>query len=286
MDGAVIRARGLNAGCGGEWALRGVDFEAAAGEYVGVVGPNGSGKTTFLRALLGLADREGEVELFGTAPERFREWGRVGYVPQAARLPYRRFPASVREVVEAGRLPRLGWSRRLGKKDRAAVEAAMTAAGLEGFEGRMVGELSGGELQRVSLARALAGEPELLMLDEPTSALDPARRSGFYDLLAKLNGERGVTILLVTHDSATIGTHATRLLYLDGRVIFDGSFAAFCESPEMTAYFGRATQHQVCGMHVPRHGAEGHTGCCGCGAAGEAAGHGHAHGHGGEEARR
>ena len=114
----------------------------------------------------------------------------------------------------------------------------------------MIGELSGGQFQRVCLARALASEPELLILDEPTSALDPAFRERFYALLARLNRERQTAILLVTHDSATIGAHATRLVYVDQKIVFDGTFGDFCHSERMTAYFGAAAQHQLCGRHV------------------------------------
>ena len=120
----------------------------------------------------------------------------------------------------------------------------------------MIGELSGGQFQRVCLARALAAEPELLILDEPTSALDPAFREQFYDLLTRLNRENNTTLLLVTHDSATVGAYASRLIYIDQKIVFDGTFADFCHSPRMTEYFGPAAQHLLCGRHVHAH-AEG-----------------------------
>lgn len=247
----VLRAVHLSAGYGAVPAIEAVDLAVAAGDYVGIVGPNGSGKTTLLRALLGLLPAQtGEIELWGVPLADFRDWRRIGYLPQTAQLPFRRFPADVREVVASGRLAHLRFPKRLGPADRAAVDRALDLLELGPLARRMIGELSGGQFQRVCLARALASEPELLILDEPTSALDPAFREEFYALLARLNRERNTTILLVTHDSATVGAYASRLLYVDQKVVFDGTFDDFCHSPRMTDYFGPATQHLLCGRHV------------------------------------
>ena len=247
----ILRATQLSAGYGAAPAIEAVNLNVAAGDYVGIVGPNGSGKTTLLRALLGLQPaRTGEIALWGAPLAEFRDWRRIGYLPQAAQLPFRRFPADVREVVASGRLAHLRFPKRLGPADRDAVERALDLLDLRPLARRMIGELSGGQFQRVCLARALASEPELLILDEPTSALDPAFRERFYALLARLNRERQTAILLVTHDSATIGAHATRLVYVDQKIVFDGTFDDFCRSERMTAYFGAAAQHQLCGRHV------------------------------------
>ncbi len=247
----VLRASNLSAGYGAAPAIESVDLSVEAGDYVGIVGPNGSGKTTLLRALLGLLPaRSGDIALWGTPLSDFRDWRRVGYLPQSAQLPFRRFPADVREVVASGRLAHLRFPKRLGPADRAAIDRALGLLELGPLARRMIGELSGGQFQRVCLARALAAEPELLILDEPTSALDPAFREQFYALLARLNREGKTTLLLVTHDSATVGAYASRLLYLDQKVVFDGTFDDFCHSERMTAYFGPAAQHLLCGRHV------------------------------------
>lgn len=247
----ILQASGLSAGYGAAPAIEAVNLAVAAGDYIGIVGPNGSGKTTLLRALLGLLPaRSGTVTLWNAPLADFRDWHRIGYLPQSAQLPFRRFPADVREVVASGRLARLRFPKRLGPADRAAVERALDQLELQPLARRMIGELSGGQFQRVCLARALAAEPELLILDEPTSALDPAFREQFYTLLARLNREQHTAILLVTHDSATIGAYATRLVYLDQQIVFDGTFDDFCHSERMTSYFGPAAQHQLCGRHV------------------------------------
>ena len=248
---SLLRAANLTAGYGAVPAIEAVNLAVAAGDYIGIVGPNGSGKTTLLRALLGLLPaRTGDVRLWDTPLADFRDWRRIGYLPQLAQLPFRRFPADVREVVASGRLAHLHFPKRLGAGDREAVDRALDMLELQAVAGRMVGELSGGQFQRVCLARALAAEPELLILDEPTSALDPSFREQFYNLLARLNRDRGTTLLLVTHDSATVGAHANRLVYIDQKIVFDGTFDAFCHSPRMTEYFGPAAQHQLCGRHV------------------------------------
>ena len=114
---------------------------------------------------------------------------------------------------------------------------------------RRIGDLSGGQRQRVLLARALVNRPQLLLLDEPTLALDPDSRNAFYELLATLNRRDGVTVVLVTHDSATAGNFASHLLYLDRVVIFSGSFTDFCAAPEMTARFGAFAHHTICHQH-------------------------------------
>jgi zinc transport system ATP-binding protein len=254
---SLLRATNLSAGYGPAPAIEDVTLSIEAGDYVGIVGPNGSGKTTLLRTLLGLLPaRTGDISLWGVPLADFRDWRKIGYLPQIAQLPFRRFPADVREVVASGRTSHLRFPKRLGVSDQAAIDRALNLLELRPVAHRMIGELSGGQFQRVCLARALAAEPELLILDEPTSALDPAFREQFYDLLTRLNRETNTTLLLVTHDSATVGAYASRLVYIDQKIVFDGTFADFCHSPRMTEYFGPAAQHLLCGRHVHAH-AEG-----------------------------
>ena len=114
---------------------------------------------------------------------------------------------------------------------------------------KRIGELSGGQQQRVLLARALIGEPEFLILDEPTTALDPETRDNFFSTLKELNQNQRVTIIIVTHDVADIGKYASKLLYLDKRIIFFGSFENFCSSADMANYFGEFAQHLICHRH-------------------------------------
>lgn len=167
----------------------------------------------------------------------FDQWHRIGYVPQPTGNHCRRFPATVREIVAAGRLSLKHFPKRLTAEDGAAVDQAMALVEIQALADRRIDCLSGGQRQRVNLARALVNDPELLILDEPTAALDPSARISFHELLRSLNRSRNRTILMVTHDSAPIGAYATHLFYLDREVVFFGPIAEFRPSTAMTAHF-------------------------------------------------
>lgn len=235
----------------GHEVLTDVTFAVAAGDYLGIVGPNGSGKSTLIRAALGLLSPDaGRVNLFGVPVASFREWRRIGYLPQSMLEFNPAFPATVEEVVRLGLLPHKRFPRRVGgRRDTPAVDRALEALGITGIRRKLIGELSGGQQQRALLARAIVGRPELLILDEPTTALDPETRERFYTLLGELHREDGTTIILVTHDTGSIGSMASRLIYVDRRIIFNGTLDDFCHSGEMTAFFGEASQHLICHRH-------------------------------------
>ncbi len=237
--------------------LNDVSVQIPYGEYIGIVGPNGSGKTTFIKALLNLVPLAGgRITLFNTALAQFKDWHRVGYLPQFTVLPKQGFPATVREIVATGLLSQKRFPRRHTPADKLKLEAVLELLNIKDIERRQIGHLSGGQRQRVFLARALVNEPGLLILDEPTVALDPSARENFYQTLLTLNQEKKVTVLLVTHDSATIGHYATKMIYLDRRLVFYGSFKDFCISEEMTGLFGDFAQHVICHQHEsePGHG--------------------------------
>jgi iron complex transport system ATP-binding protein len=212
----VLEARGVTAGYGGRVVIEGVDLAVGAGECVGVIGPNGSGKSTLLRALAGVIPLlGGEVRIEGKplGAYRRRDLGR-----RLAGVPAELSPAfafRAREVVAMGRnayLPLLG---DLGAADRAAIDEAMAATETRALAERRFDELSSGERQRVALAQALAQEPRLLLLDEPTAHLDLTHAVHLLDLLKRLQGERGLAIVLVSHDLDLAAEYADRLLLLD-----------------------------------------------------------------------
>lgn len=246
----ILSVEGLSLQYHGAEALRDVSFGVQAGDYIGIVGPNGSGKSTLIRCILGLArpDR-GSVTLFGTSRQVFDQWHRVGYLPQGLLFFNPNFPATVAEVVRLGLLAARRFPRRFSREDETAVDQALELMGIANIRERLVGDLSGGLRQRALLARALVNKPELLVLDEPTTALDPETRESFYETLCSLNRARNTTVILVTHDSGSIGRYASRLLYLDKRVVFYGSFGDFCQSPEMSDFFGTHSQHIICHRH-------------------------------------
>jgi zinc transport system ATP-binding protein len=250
MPDEVVRTESLGCSYRVGPVLEDISISVAAGDYVGIAGPNGSGKSTLVRALLGLnIISSGASTLFGIPSERFNEWSRVGYLPQHVNLFNPVFPATVAETVGLGLLSLKRFPRRLTRQDRRKVDAVLEELGIYGLAGKLIGELSGGQQQRMLLARALVNDPELLILDEPTAALDPETRERFYRLVSDINRNRGVTVLLVTHDMGTIGLHASRLLYLDKRLLFYGSFDEFCHSSEMAALFGEHSQHLMCHRH-------------------------------------
>ncbi|HOI16264.1 MAG TPA: metal ABC transporter ATP-binding protein [Geobacteraceae bacterium] len=245
-----ISIEGLSFDYHGNEVLRDITCDIRQGDYVGIVGPNGSGKSTLIRCILGLNKVEhGTITLFGVPQPAFTAWDRIGFLPQGLQLFNPNFPATVEEVVRLGRLSKKRFPRRFDASDGEAVERAMDLMGISSLGKRLIGELSGGLRQRALLARALVNDPEVLILDEPTTALDPDTRDSFYSTVRDLNINRGTTILLITHDSSTIGLYASKLLYLDKRIIFFGTFEEFCHSSNMTEVFGHHGQHLICRRH-------------------------------------
>lgn len=219
---AVLELRGVSVGYAERAVVHDVDLTIARGEVVAVLGANGSGKTTLLRGLLGLATvLHGDVELLGApAGSRGRGAG-VGYVPQRHSVGGP-IPSTVREVVTSGRLPRLGWLGRMREADRAAVQSGIDAVGLTPWADVDIADLSGGQQRRALIARALASEPELLIMDEPTAGVDQASQQALARSVACLV-DRGVTLLIVTHEVGPLAGVVTRAIVMaDGRIAYDG----------------------------------------------------------------
>jgi len=230
--------------------LSDISFSVDAGDYIGLVGPNGSGKTTVIKIILGLLQQEkGTVTLFGSDATEFRERHKIGYLPQKPTHFNPHFPATVKEIVSLGLFSKQRFLKRITKDDQALIYDAMAMAEVLDISDALIGELSGGQQQRVLVARAVVNKPELLILDEPTTALDPEAREHFFKVLYELNRRENVTVILVTHDIASIGKYASKLLYLDKKIVFYGSFEDFCLSENMTHYFGEFTQHLICHRH-------------------------------------
>lgn len=230
--------------------LTNISLEVNSGEYVGLVGPNGSGKTTLIKAILGLIKPSaGEIKIFGQRPDIFKDWFKIGYLPQKLISFNPQFPATVKEIVSMGILSKKSFPKRITKEDEATINRVMKLTGISDISEKLFGELSGGQQQRVLISRALVNSPELLILDEPATALDPETRENFYNILHDLNRNNNVAIILVTHDIGTIGRYASKLLYIDKRVVFYGSFSDFCASHDMTRYFGEFSQHLICHRH-------------------------------------
>lgn len=215
----------IHDGCvslGGRPVLRGIDLTVRQGEVVALLGENGSGKSTLVRSLMGLVPvSQGQVSLFGSPLSRFRDWRRIGFVPQRVTATSG-VPTSVWELVSSGRLSRRPLLSPLRKEDRTVIRDAIAAVGLTERTHDGCSTLSGGQQQRALIARALAGEPELLVLDEPTAGVDLRSQQAFADTLSGLV-QRGATIILVAHELGPMADLIDRsVLMRDGRIVYDG----------------------------------------------------------------
>lgn len=200
----------------GQDILHDVTFAIHRGDYLGIVGPNGGGKTTLLKILLGLLKSNcGTVKLFNTDIRAFKDWSKIGYVPQKVTQFDPNFPATVGEVVMMGRFAKRGLLHGVTDEDRKHVTDALQKVEMHPFTRRLIGDLSGGQQQRVFIARAIACEPEVVILDEPTTGVDRATQDDFYALLRKLNLENDLTLVLATHDSEIIQREATEIAYVN-----------------------------------------------------------------------
>jgi zinc transport system ATP-binding protein len=201
--------------------LNRVSLDLEEGDFLGLIGPNGGGKSTLLKVILGLIrPGRGEVKVFGTSPDAAR--GRVGYMPQKT-LFDPNFPVTAFEVVLMGRFSKTGLFRRYSQTDREAALHALEAVGMRELANREIGALSGGEQQRVFVARSLVSEPRLLLLDEPTAGVDAAQQADFYELLSHLNREKGIAIILVSHDITAVSKYVNKIACLNQRLFYHGS---------------------------------------------------------------
>ncbi|GAA4659219.1 ABC transporter ATP-binding protein [Gordonia humi] len=236
---AAVVCRGLGASRGGIPVLYDVDLVVPAGSWVSLVGPNGSGKTTLLYALAGLVEASGRLDVMGVRPRssRRREIARtVALMPQRPVVPE---GTTVRALVELGRTPHLSRFGTPTARDRTVVDEVIVRLDLEDLAYRAASALSGGELQRVVLARALAQEPRVLLLDEPTSALDIGHQQQVLDLVDDLRGDRELTVIAAMHDLTSAAQYGQRLVLLDrGRIVADGAPAEVLTVDRLREVYG------------------------------------------------
>ena len=208
-DNKILEIKNLTVKYDGHVILNELNFWVNSGEIVAIIGPNGSGKTTLLKAILGLIPHQGEVKIFGGPPKL--ALSEIGYVPQ--RLEFdRTFPLTVEEFLNFMKV-----------KNRAWRDEVLHEAGVDAFTGKRIGELSGGQLQRLLIAKALLKEPKLLMLDEATSGVDVAAEMTFLELIEHLNKIHKVTIMLISHEVQMVYKFATQILCLNKDLVCDGT---------------------------------------------------------------
>lgn len=224
MSKKAVHIEDLSVYYGQTPAIEGVCLDVSEGEYLGIIGPNGGGKSTLLKAILGLVPiTKGSIDIYGQKLGENK--ASVGYVPQFAIMD-KQFPITLLEVVLTGRLKkRLSPFYKFSKEDKDIAYELVKKVGIANLANRQISKLSGGEFQKMLIARALAVNPRLLLLDEPTASVDAASREQIYGLLEELN--KKMTVILVTHDLLAISSQVQRLACLSGRLVYHGE-------PELT----------------------------------------------------
>ena len=243
----VIEIQDMFFSYNGKPVLQEVNLTVQQGDFVAVIGPNGGGKTTLLKLMLGLLKPErGSVRVLGEIPDRASRW--VGYVPQDLHV-NRSFPVTVTDIVLMGKLePGKRWGRNSGR-ERAQAREVLDRMGMGRYADRKIGELSGGQCQRVLIARALVSRPRLLLLDEPTTSIDTRGQADFYRLLQELN--RSVTILVVSHDLLVISTYVKSVACVNQRLHYHNQAEI---TGEMLDSMYPCAVEEVCPVELVAHG--------------------------------
>ena len=246
---SLFEVNNLNFERQGNLVLNGASFQILPGEYCAIIGPNGGGKTTLVRLLLGLEKpTSGEIKLFGIPQKRFRDWNRIGYVPQRSALVDSTFPATVREVVGMGRYALRGVFGFESAEDKSSISEAMELMGVSDLSDRLIGNLSGGQRQRVMIARALASDPDVLIVDEPNTGVDAQSQHRFYELLRTLNKTKKMSILFITHDIGVIAEDISRVLFVNQTLLVSQNPSEMIRCDEMSRLYGTPA-HVVCHNH-------------------------------------
>jgi zinc transport system ATP-binding protein len=215
----ILEVQRLYVNRGAEPVIEDAAFAINRGDYVGIVGPNGGGKTTLLSAILSfIPTASGSIRLFGEDIGKFSSWGKIAYISQQATSFESQFPLTVRELVSLGCIRKNNIGRRLKPEDWVAVDQSIDFMGLSDVANRRIGQLSGGQKQRVFVAKALARKPEMIFLDEPIVGVDSTAQEKFYKKLSDLNVERQTTILIVTHDLASVFCRMSKVLCVNKKV--------------------------------------------------------------------
>lgn len=215
-------------------ALEDVTVTVPSGKLVGIIGPNGAGKSTLLKGALGMVDKSGSVSFNGQPIDEIQR--EVAYVEQKGNLDMD-FPITVLQTVLLGTYPKLGWIKRPGKKEKEAAKEALERVGMEEFGSRQISELSGGQFQRVLLARTLAQDAKLIFLDEPFSGIDIKSEGIIMEQLFDLR-DQGKTILIVHHDLTKVGQYFDGLILLNQKLIASGKVEDVMTDDNLAKVFG------------------------------------------------
>jgi len=247
---AVLEFAHISFSYAGEPTLEDVSFSVQKGDFLGIIGPNGAGKSTLFKIALGLeTPTTGSVRLFGNKQADFSNWHCIGFVPQKVQFDPN-FPASVFEVAAMGLAQNSGLMP-LSVQQKIAIRNALHEVGLESQASKRIGELSGGQMQRAFLARALVSKPDLLLLDEPTTGIDSAQQEKFCCLLERLH-KAGITIVIISHDLTFMSYLVNKVICINRKVFYCGHPRDIAKSGALPKAYGHAV-HSV--LHDHEHGA-------------------------------
>lgn len=236
----IIEIKDISFAYTDEQVLEHINLNIHKGDYLGVVGPNGGGKTTLLKIMLGLLKpTSGSVYLFGEDIRYFKNWSQIGYIPQKAVNFDSNFPATVYEVVSMGRYGKKGLFYSLNSKDTTIIDESLKQVEMFKYRDRIIGDLSGGQQQRVFIARALASQPKVIFLDEPTVGVDVKTQEAFYKLLKKLNQTLHLTLILVSHDIDVVAHESTEIACVNKTLSYDSCPQDFLKNKELQKLYGQ-----------------------------------------------
>lgn len=228
-----------------EEAVKNASLTIQKGDYAGIVGPNGGGKSTLIKLMLGLLKPEsGRIKLFGEDVDKFKDWFKIGYIPQRTYIEIN-IPLTVAEMVKMGRYGRLGLFKKPQETDEKKVYEALSYVDMLEYRDKQVSNLSGGQEQRVIIARALASEPEVIFLDEPTVGVDVKTQKQFYKLLRKLNKELHLTLILVSHELDVVAHESNKLAYINHTLEYFGEPTEFLKGAYFHELIGFGGLHNV-----------------------------------------
>lgn len=245
MQDNLVKLTNVSFTYGNASVLKDITLSVQPGEFWALIGPNGSGKSTLIKILLGLLKpNKGQVELFGKPIASVDHQERIGYVSQKSNSFNSGFPATVLEVVRSGLTKKTGLFKHFTKADTEAAMSALREVDMDKFANRNIGELSGGQQQRVFISRALAAKPELLIMDEPTVGVDQKNAASFYAMLEKLNHEKGIAIILVSHEIDLVTDLASHVACLNRTMHFHGGRRDFAKlnDNDLSRWYGHSVR--------------------------------------------
>lgn len=236
----IVQLKETSFGYDENLVLEDINLDIYKKDYLGIVGPNGSAKSTLIKLMLGLLKAsKGSIMLFNKDIKDFKDWGKIGYVAQKANSFNSSFPATVEEVVSANLFKHIGLFKPIKKEHLEKVQDTLKIVGMQDYSKRLIGNLSGGQQQKVFIARTLVSSPEIIFLDEPTVGIDLKSQGEFYQLMKKLNEEMNITIIMVSHDIGAITENVNRVACMgDKKLVTHHQCCNIPFSEVLTKFYG------------------------------------------------